>query len=201
MCALPAVKRGRELSLPARSEWTPTSLAGRLVELSGCEDTAALTCAFGLIRQAQLIGEPVAWIGTVHETFYPPDAAAGGVDLDALAVIRVPNARGLVRAADQLARSGAFGLLVLDVGHAHVAMAALSRLLGLAQRHKLAIVFLTDKPEAAPSLGSLVSLRGRVQRTRRGEDEFLCTLEAVKDKKRAPGWQVMEVCGGPAGLH
>jgi recombination protein RecA len=207
---MPAVRKGRELSAPgsfsARSEWTPTSLAGRLVELSGGEDTATLTCAFGLIRQAQLLGELVAWIGTVHETFYPPDVATGGVDLDALAVIRVPDgkglaARNLVRAADQLARSGAFGLLVIDVGTAHVAMAALSRLLGLAQRHKLAILFLTDKPESAPSLGSLVSLRGRVQRTRRGEDEFLCTLEAIKDKKRAPGWQVTEVCGGPQGLH
>jgi recombination protein RecA len=206
MCAMPlrtgpAVRRGWELSAPDRSEWTLASLAGRLVELSGSEDSAALTCAFGLVRQAQFTGEPVAWIGTVHETFYPPDAAAGGVDLDALAVVRVSDGRGLVRAADRLARSGAFGLLVLDVGNAHVAMAALSRLLGLAQRHKLVVLFLTDKPETAPSLGSLVSLRGRAQRTRRAEDEFLCTLEAVKDKRRAPGWQVTEVCGGPAGLH
>jgi len=208
MCAMPAVRRGRELAAQhslsdsaARSEWTPASLAGRLVELSGGEDSAALTCAFGLVRQAQFLGEPVAWIGTLRETFYPPDAAAGGVDLDALAVVRVPDARALVRAADQLARSGAFGLLVIDVGNAHVALPVLARLLGLAQRHQVAIVFLTDKKDTAPSLGSLVSLRARVQRTKRGEDEFVCTLEAIKDKRRAPGWRVLEVCGGPAGLH
>jgi recombination protein RecA len=195
----------------APSEWSLAGLAGRLVELSGAEDSAALTFALGLVRQAQLMGEPVAWVGTSAESFFPPDAAAGGVDLGALAVVRVPDVRALTRAADQLARSGAFGLLVLDVGpfgagrgrsrNGRVPMAALSRLLGLAQKHGTAVVFLTDKPARAPSLGSLVSLRAQAVRRQTGKDEFTCELRVVKDKRRAPGWVVQEVCGGPPGLH
>jgi recombination protein RecA len=197
-----ALKRGTDLSArAARTEWSPSALAGRLVELSGAENSAALTCAFGLVRQAQLLGDPVAWIGTTRETFFPPDVAAGGVDLASLAIVRVPNPRDLSRATDQLARCGAFALLIVDICKGFIRMAELSRLLGLAQRHNVAIVFLTDKPDHEASLGSLVSLRGRVQRTHTGLDEFVCTLEALKDKKCAPGWQVTVVCGGPAGLH
>lgn len=176
-------------------------LAGRLVELSGAEDSAVSTLAFGLVREAQLLGEPVAWVALLSETFYPPDAAAGGVDLDALAVVRVPQPRDLARAADQLARSGAFGLLVVDVLDGFVPMSAQSRLLGLAQRHGIALVFLTRKPESAPSLGSLISLRGQALRRRTGDDEFTCELRFLKDKRRAPGWRHAEVCHGPAGLH
>jgi len=204
-----AVRKGRELSFSARSEWTPSSLAGRLVELSGSEDSAALTCVFGLVRQAQLTGEPVAWIGTGGESFYPPDVAAGGVDLESLAVVRVPAARNdgknIARAADQLTRSGAFGLLVLDIGCRRLPMHAFPRLLGLAQKHRTAIVFLTDKQEREPSLGSLITLRGHVcrkaQRKHHRKDEFVCALTAVKDKRRQPGWKHEEICGGPDGLH
>jgi len=201
-----AIRKASDLSFSARSEWSPSSLAGRLVELSGSEDSAALTCAFGLVRQAQLTGEPVAWIGTGGECFYPPDVAAGGVDLESLAVVRVPDGNGrdgkhLARAADQLTRSGAFGLLVLDIGTLRLPMHAFPRLLGLAQKHRAAIVFLTDKHEREPSLGSLITLRGQAQRRHLGKDEFACTLTVVKDKRRAPGWKYEEVCGGPDGLH
>jgi len=209
--ALPAIRKGVELARSVRSDWSPAGLAGRLVEVSGSEDSAALTCAFGLVRQAQLTGEPVAWVTVSDESFFPPDVAAGGVDLLALAVVRVPDPGGLARAADQLTRSGGFGLVVLDVGPLRIPMAALSRLMGLAQKHNTAVLFLTDKPDREPSLGSLITLRGQARRRRvsgrrvegghSGDDEFLCALTAIKDKRRSPGWCVEEVCGGPAGLH
>jgi recombination protein RecA len=193
------------MSLPARklepSAWTLPALSGRLVEISGAEDSAALTVALGLVRQAQLLGEPAAWVTPASETFFPPDAAAGGVDLAALAVVRVPDPRALPRAADQLARSGGFGLVVIDAGAARLPLAALSRLLGLAGKHDVCLLFLTDKPERAPSMGSLVSLRGHARRRRTGTDEFTCEMTILKDKRRAPGWTHTEVCGGPAGLH
>ena len=47
--------------------------------------------------------------------FFPPDAAEGGVDLDALLVVRARDLSSMASAADQLARSGAFGLLVVDL--------------------------------------------------------------------------------------
>ncbi|MHC4958187.1 MAG: P-loop NTPase family protein [Planctomycetota bacterium] len=193
-----AVRKGLRAGI---SEWSIAGFAGRLVELSGAEGSAAMTMAFALVREAQLLGEPAAWVSLEKEGFFPPDVAAGGVDLDALAVVRVPATKKLARAADMLARSGAFGLVVIDVGQARVAMAVLARLLGLAQKHKTAIVFLTRKPEQTPSLGSLVSLRGQAVRRQSGRDEFVCSLTVVKDKRRAPGWGHEETCHGPAGLH
>ena len=200
MAAL-ALRKGTDLRQATPSEWSLAGLSGRLVELSGVEDSASMTIAFGLIRQAQLLGESAAWVGLSLETFFPPDVAAGGVDLDALAVVRVPHPRAIPRAADHLARSGAFGLLVVDIGPDRVPMAALSRLLGLAKKHATAIVFLTAKPSKAPSLGSLISLRGQTRRRRTGPDEFTCELQVLKDKRRSPGWIHTEICGGPAGLH
>ena len=199
--AAPAPRKWKDHPRSAPSEWSLAGLSGRLVELSGAEDSAALTFVFGLVRQAQLLGEPAAWVAERSEIFYPPDAAAGGVDLDALAIVRVFDPNAIPRAAEQLARSGAFGLLVIDVGLHRLTMAALSRLLGLAQRHNAAVVFLTDKSATAPSLGSLVSLRGQAKRHQSGKDEFACELKVLKDKRRAPGWTQKEVCGGPAGLH
>ena len=100
--------------------WSFEQVAGRLVEISGVGATASLTLAFGLVLQAQRQNEPVAWITLDGSLFYPPDAAEGGVDLDALTIVRVPDlpasagqagARAVARAADQLIRSGAFGLV------------------------------------------------------------------------------------------
>ena len=95
--------------------WGRAGLSGRLVELSGEGASAVLTAAMGLVRDAQEERETTAWVATQKSLFFPPDAAAGGIDLGALAVIRVPDLPYVPRAADKLARSGAFGLIVLDL--------------------------------------------------------------------------------------
>ncbi|MBI4240536.1 MAG: recombinase A [Candidatus Rokubacteria bacterium] len=183
------------------ASWSLSELAGRLVEISGAGATAALTLAFGLVLEAQREGEPVAWVTTTETSFYPPDTAEGGVDLDALVVVRVPEARAMARAAERLARSGAFGLVVLDLGATGVPTPLQARLAGLAQRHHTALVCLTEKESTTPSLGSLVSLRVQAQRKRISEDRFACELPALKDKRRGPTWAHTEVCRGPAGLR
>jgi recombination protein RecA len=176
--------------------------AGRLVEISGVGATAALTVAFGLVLEAQRQGEPVAWITLQERSFYPPDVAEGGVDLDVLVIVRVADARAAARAADQLARSGAFGLIVLDLGDdAAVPTPLQTRLVGLAQKHQTAILCITEKGSGSPSLGSLVSLRVQAQRQRHADDRFSCGLTVLKDKRRGPTWTHAEVCRGPAGLH
>ena len=96
--------------------WSHSLLTGRLAELSSWGTGASLTLAFELVLQAQHGGEPVAWITTSPSTFFPPDVAHGGVDLDALPVVRVPDGQAAARAADKLVRSGAFGLVILDLG-------------------------------------------------------------------------------------
>jgi recombination protein RecA len=176
-------------------------LTGRLVELSAVGAVATLTAAVGLVLEAQTAGEPVAWIGLPPSTFYPPDLADSGVDLDALVVVRAPDAIAAARAAERLLRSGAFGLVVLDLGASgDVSMAHQGRLVSLAQQHDAAVVCITEKAADAASLGSLVSLRVEALR-QRDEAGFRCTLRALKDKRRGPGWSLSEVLRGPAGLR
>jgi recombination protein RecA len=101
--------------------WGLGELTGRLVELSAGGASATLTVATGLVLEAQRAGEPVAWIAPGDDgTFYPPDLAESGVDLGALVVIRAPSCqpRAMLTAADRLLRSGAFGLVLLDLARA-----------------------------------------------------------------------------------
>ena len=164
-------------------------------------DSAALSAAISLVRDAQLHGDPAAWITARAATFHPPDAAAAGVDLAALVVVRARDARAAGRAADVLLRSGAYGLVVLDLGtDAAMPTPLQGRLVQLALKHDAAVLCLTEKTADEPSLGSLVSLRAQVQR-RRTADGFVCTLQVLKDKRRGPGWRWQERRRGPDGLH
>ena len=99
-------------------------------------------------------------------------------------------------------RSGAFGLLVLDLGAgASLPLPAQTRLVGLAKQHDTALICITEKEGDRPSLGSLVSLRAHTARTRHERDRFRCEARVLKDKRRGPGWKHTEVCHGPDGLR
>ncbi len=175
------------------------SLTGRLIELRG----AALTHAIALVLEAQQRGEPCAYVCGPTASFYPVDVADSGVDLSALAVIRTPAASGRGKAADELARSGAFALIVIDLLDVREPLppALLSRLNGLAQRHRTALVFLTKDHELASALGSLVSLRAVVSRKQRSVEEVELSLEVGKDKHHAPGWRHTTRCRSPLGMR
>ena len=182
------------------THWTLAETAGRLVEISGSRAAASLTLAFGLVWDAQQRDEPVGWVMSQGSSFYPPDVARGGVDLKSLAVIRVPEPRAIARAGEKLLRSGAFGLVVLDIGNADIAMPLQSRLAGLARQHHAALLCLTAKEPGRFSLGSLVSLRVHARRVRTSENQFACELKVLKDKRRGPTWSETEVCNGSFGL-
>jgi recombination protein RecA len=184
----------------APTPWTLAEIAGRLVEVSASTGSAALTLAFGLVREAQQRGEPVGWVTSMESFFYPPDAALGGVDLAALAVIRVLHRTSIPRAGEKLLRSGGFGLIVLDLESAGIAAPLQSRLTGLAQHHHTALICLTEKESRTFSLGSLVSLRAHAERKRISKNSFICRLHVLKDKRRGPTWSHEELCHGPAGL-
>lgn len=182
--------------------WGLAALRGRLVELSARGATATLTTAIDLVLEAQLASEPAAWIMLQSGSFYPPDVAQSGVDLAALVVIRVSDATGAARAAERVLRSGAFGLVVLDLGgdSRGFSMGHQGRLVTLAQAHDAAVVCLTEKAADTASLGSLVSLRAEALRTRTPQNEFDLTVRALKDKRRGPGWTKKIKARGPAGL-
>jgi len=215
----------RPPAAPARAatpRWTLAGFSGRLSEFSGVGAGAQLSLAFSLVREAQQRGEPVAWVTLVGGAFYPPDVAAGGVRLDALPVIFAPDPVAAARAADRLVRSGGFSAVVLDLVPAgvpagkgaggggsaarrpvprEVPLPMLSRLVGLAQKHDVALVFLTEKGAESPSLGGLISLRCSTVRRDAGPGLFTCVAEALKDKQHGPGWSHTEVRGGPVGLR
>lgn len=197
--------------------WGLAQIAGRFIEISSAEASATLTAAFGLVLEAQRLGEPTAWITLPQSTFFPPDAADGGVDLNALPVVRAPDPSAAARAAAQLIRSGAFGLVVLDLGfhleetcNQKIPVPLQSRLAGLSKKHATALIVLTEKPTRETSLGSLISLRAEAQRMaltrhqetkRRDTPSFEVRIRVLKDKRRGPGYLHREICHGPAGLY
>jgi recombination protein RecA len=186
---------------PQHAPWGLAATAGRLVEIAAAEDSAALTMAAGLLRDAQQAGEQAAWIAPTESLFFAPDVLEGGIDLDALVVIRVPDAAAGPRAADKLIRSGSFGLVVVDTGSgSRIPAPLIARLASLAQRNHTALVFLTQ-PAGASSLGSLISLRVRARRQRIAADRFRCWLEVLKDKRRGPTCGHEEVCRGAPGMR
>jgi recombination protein RecA len=186
-------------------------LAGRVTEVSGYGATAVLSCAVGVVLDAQTRGEPVVWIAVGGSTFYPPDLDESGVDLDALVVVKVRELVVGARAAERLLRSGAFGLVVIDAADpgerdkaasdAQVPMGHLGRLHALAQQHDAAVVVLTNKPRTSTSLGSIVSLR--VDAIREGGisgKPYGYKVDAVKDKRRGPWSLPSALLRPPAGL-
>ena len=196
------LRAGRGLAAPAPGSWTSVALGGCLAELSGTGASPSLTLAFGLVHQVQQRGETVAWITRAGSTFFPPDAAQGGIDLAALPVIRLADRRQCLRAAEQLVRSGAFELLVIDLGgYPDLPLAAQTRLAGQAIAHGTLILCLTAKTEDEPSLGSLVSVRAHARRIRRGDGRYVCRVHVLKDKRRGPGWSDEVWCRGPDGVR
>ena len=199
---------------PQPAPWGLAATAGRLVEIAGAEDSAALTMTARLVLDAQQAGEQAAWIAPAESLFFAPDAHESGIDLDALVAIRVPDTAAGARAADKLIRSGSFGLVVLDTGpDPRIPVPLMARLASLAQRNHTALVFLTQPAGAAngaapgafaagtSSLGSLISLRVRARRQRIAADRFRCWLEVLKDKRRGPTWGHEEVCRGAPGMR
>jgi recombination protein RecA len=181
--------------------WSLEALAGRLVEVTGAASTATLTVCAQVIFQAQQRGRLAAWVGDHRSIFFPPDAAALGIDLAALPVVRVQAPVQIARVADILLRSRAFGVIVLDAGHSRaLPLAQQTRLLGLAKKHHTAVLWLM-RETARPAGGSLASLRVETTKHRAEHNCFACTVRAAKDKRHPPGWRHLEIGHGTDGLY
>jgi len=196
------------LTSSSRAEqWSLETLSGRLTELFSARAPAGLTAALSLVAKAQAQNERAVWITTVDTCFFPPDAAAGGVDLDTLGVIRLPEPKDIPTAADKLVRSGAFGLVVMDlIPDPSTATASASgspsrlgatwrgaqaRLAGLARKHDTAVIALTDDRTSSAPLGPMVSLKGEARRTSPPAPLQLNAEEGRRGaEKIASGWGI-----------
>lgn len=200
---IPGVTRASSLSKKSlRRVWRWEALAGQVSEISGGIAPATLTLSMDLVLDAQRQSEVVAWITTEDRLFFPPDVVECGVDLNAMVVVRAPTIADAPRAAEMLIRSGAFGLVVLDLGKGwRIPLPMQARLVKLAQQHYTAVLYVTIKPDSAASVGSLVSLHAIAHMSEVQKGSYECGIKILKDKHSAPNWAHREVYCGPAGLR
>ena len=180
--------------------WRFDNLVGILAEVS--EETASGSLSFvaEIIVEAQSRNEPVAWVAGTDSIFFPPDLLNRGVDLSAVAIIRVPGETDSLTAAEWLLRSGAMGLVIVDSDKSwNVSDASLGRILKLAERSQCAVVFLTRKGRHEPSLGSRISLRGCI--TRSGAEPLCIDIHIVKDKRSNSSFRQSRHYHGPTGMY
>ena len=143
-----------------------------------------MSCVIG----AQACGELVAWVQPKDGALFPPDLEAAGVDLDSFITIHVPRHAGpfaLVRATEWLARSGAFGLTVIDLTDALPPGSSVNwqgRLQGLLRQYDGRILLLTSSAYEDPSSGPLVGLRIEPRRGPLHADRFDIHTHVLKDK-------------------
>ena len=179
----------------------------RLVEVSGRHACARTTTAVSCVIQAQAQGELVAWVQPKDGSLFPPDLETAGVDLDSFIAIHVPRHAGpfgLVRAAEWLARSGAFGLTVIDLTDALPPGSSINwqgRLQGLLRQHEGRILLLTSSAYEDPSSGPLVGLRVEPQRGPLQEDRFEVHTQVLKDKIGLDAELATSSSIAPAGLR
>lgn len=185
--------------------WCWKELVGRLVEISSAEGGPVLSPAFEMVGQAQSKGQPSVWITHSSASFYPPDAAAAGIDLERLAVVFAPEPHRGAQASLRLLASGGFGLVVLDLVSFlrrvdFLPMKYLSRMVGLARRHHALVLVLTQKPTEQSSLGSLVSLRLEARTVRASGASEEVELIVLKDKRGGLGRSRRQSYALPSGL-
>lgn len=196
-------QRAPEPSLPLGDLLPPA----RLVEVSGQHACARTTTAVSCVIHAQARGELVAWVQPRDGTLFPPDLAAAGVDLDALIAIHVPSNAGpvaLVRAAEWLARSGAFGLTVIDLTDALPGGSSANwqgRLQGVLRQYDGRVLLLTSNTCDAPSSGPLVGLRIEPRRGPLRDNRFEVKSRVLKDKVGLPSDPSSVHSMAPAGLR
>jgi len=138
---------------------------------------------------------------------FPPDLQTAGVDLESFIAIHVPRHAGpfaLVRAAEWLARSGAFGLTVIDLTDASPPGSSVNwqgRLQGLLRQHEGRILLLTSSAYEDPSSGPLVALRIEARRGALHGDQFEVHPRVLKDKVGLDADPASNTSFAPAGLR
>ena len=208
----PRVFRASALAkTPPGSDRTGSWSDHRLIEISGTFANATTSTAVAAVVDAQQLDDVVVWVQPQHGSLFPPDLAESGVDLDALAVVHVPNraagrerppCHDLPKAAELLLRSGAFDLLVLDWRPLAPPRGAwLVRLQALAREHGSRVLLLTDARRPIDA-GCALVLRIEAERRRVAgtTGPFAIEPRVRRDKRGAVTSPPTLLRDGPAGL-
>jgi len=86
---------------------------GRVVELYGLESSGKTSLALSTIAQAQKLGMPAAFVDAEH-ALSASHATAYGVDLNQLAFYQPDHGEDALEMTREMARSGAFPIIVID---------------------------------------------------------------------------------------
>lgn len=124
-------------------------VAGEPQLLLGAPSSGVTTLALALAASAQGSGGEVAWLDPVG-CFDPLAATRGGVDLARLLLIRGAHGDALAFAANVVARSSAFVLVVLDLplGVARADAGAIATVVARARAAHVALLVLGDRAGA-----------------------------------------------------
>jgi recombination protein RecA len=189
--------RASDLEQSRRPAKSAIDLTGRLAHFRGVGTT---TLAAVLTARMQAAGQTVAWISATEDVVYPPDLAAAGVDLRALAFVFATDALQAARAAEHLLRSRAFALLIVDLEDgAVISDAAQGRLLRLARNGEAGVLCISHGDR--PLRGSMISLRGLVSRERTAGGRYRVRVRITRDKQGGPGVRSGEDCYAPTGMR
>ena len=139
---------------------------GRIIEIYGPESSGKTTLALHAVAEAQKAGGEAAFIDAEH-ALDPIYAANLGVDVDSLLVAQPDNGEQALEIAEQLVRSGAIDILVVDsvaalvpraeiegeMGDSHVGLharlmsQALRKLAGAVSKSNCIIIFINQLRE------------------------------------------------------
>ncbi|MBQ1663236.1 MAG: recombinase RecA, partial [Clostridia bacterium] len=139
---------------------------GRIIEIYGPESSGKTTLALHAIAEAQKLGGEAAFIDAEH-ALDPIYAGNLGVDVDSLLVAQPDNGEQALEIAEQLVRSGAIDILVVDsvaalvpraeiegeMGDSHVGLharlmsQALRKLAGAVSKSNCIIIFINQLRE------------------------------------------------------
>jgi len=137
---------------------------GEISELAGPSSSGKTALALTVAAERTRAGQLVAYVDGRGQ-LYPPAAAALGVSLERLLIVRPPSgtARDLFRAADILLRSRSFALVVIDMptDRKRIALSASQRLRTAASRSKTAVVLLCERPNTIDTAAVRAHVRRR----------------------------------------
>jgi len=170
--------------------------AGRLVELFGARSSGKTTLAFAMLAACTRAGGIGAYID-LSQTFFAPAAAAAGIDMRRLIVVRPRGAAASLRALDALVRGGACAVVAFDGSEVPGVLRAqhCARLAAQAEKTGTTVLIVSAGDESA--VASFTSLRlracGLAPLWQGGSDAggrlLGCTtsIEIAKSRTFAPG--------------